>query len=678
MTKYTFKITLLPSPAAAAAAARSFTATSDSVCPSGGESFELVTGYVYTAPTETIELKAGVLQLQQCLQMCRDHNACRSVNFETGLCVLFSSSASERPESLSPSQFPVFTIYAEKVCIQDSGCVRDWHYERVKGYVLMAEIKKIQTVSSRQQCIELCFTEADFQCRSANFEDVTGQCSLSDMDRHTVLDKRLFQADVNETIDYLESNCVVEDARLCEFKNVKNKILKTVDAVYQDVKGEDECKKICLGANFRCHSYDMGDPQNPVCRISHYARASLTHIQDPYLKIAEAVTYELASCFNVSIECLSREMVARVKSTKMFNGKLYSKSKPNSCVTDVSNSMEFEITMNYHELECDVKQEDGHFFSDIVIQHHDMIVTNQDLGLSINCHYDLSNRSVSNGVQLEVDGREIEHSESQLATVGSPNVTMHITDRNGQDVTAAQVGDPLALRFQITDVDSPYEIFVRELVAMDGVDNSEILLIDSNGCPTDRTIMGPLYKVNSSGQVLHAPFDAFKFPTSEIVQFKALVTPCIPYCEPAKCEDTINVPFEGRTESDSYGRRRRRSIRQSRNSTTGTDEELVVVQQIRISDKFTFNPDEDKDVTLADTSGSSTNFAPVSGCANLVSIAVVCGSFLIAQVTLLFVCAFVVNSRRGKKLDELVERTPSVSSTASRLYSRQPFNTQWS
>lgn len=89
-----------------------------------------------------------------------------------------------------------------------------------------------------------------------------------------------------------------EDARLCEFKNVKNKILKTVDAVYQDVKGEDECKKICLGANFRCHSYDMGDPQNPVCRISHYARASLTHIQDPYLKIAEAVTYELASCFN--------------------------------------------------------------------------------------------------------------------------------------------------------------------------------------------------------------------------------------------------------------------------------------------------------------------------------------------------------------------------------------------
>lgn len=44
-----------------------------------------------------------------------------------------------------------------------------------------------------------------------------------------------------------------------------------------------------------------------------------------------------------------------------------------------------------------------------------------------------------------------------------------------------QVGDPLALRFEIQDPRSPYQIFVRELVAMDGKDTSEILLIDSFG-----------------------------------------------------------------------------------------------------------------------------------------------------------------------------------------------------
>lgn len=58
-----------------------------------------------------------------------------------------------------------------------------------------------------------------------------------------------------------------------------------------------------------------------------------------------------------------------------------------------------------------------------------------------------------------------------------------------------------ALRFEIMDPNSPFEIFVRELVAMDGVDSSEITLIDSNGCPTEHFIMGPLFKSANSGKV---------------------------------------------------------------------------------------------------------------------------------------------------------------------------------
>lgn len=36
-------------------------------------------------------------------------------------------------------------------------------------------------------------------------------------------------------------------------------------------------------------------------------------------------------------------------------------------------------------------------------------------------------------------------------------------------------------------------------------------------------------------QNLLSHFDAFKFPSSEVVQFRALVTPCVPTCEPAQC-----------------------------------------------------------------------------------------------------------------------------------------------
>lgn len=201
----------------------------------------------------------------------------------------------------------------------------------------------------------------------------------------------------------------------------------------------------------------------------------------------------------------------------------------------------------------------------MVSQHHDQIVTGQDIGLSVRCTYDLQNRSVGQGIELAMapaeepqdDGTAESDSQGALdkgagygtgagdggveetAFVISPTVMMRITNRAGGDIHAAQVGDPLSLRFHILDDRSPYEIFVRELIALDGVDTSEILLIDRDGCPTDPAIMGPISAVGTGSggtvKILEAPFDAFKFPTSDIVQFKALVTPCLPKCEPINC-----------------------------------------------------------------------------------------------------------------------------------------------
>ena len=59
-----------------------------------------------------------------------------------------------------------------------------------------------------------------------------------------------------------------------------------------------------------------------------------------------------------------------------------------------------------------------------------------------------------------------------------------------------------------------------------------------------------------SGKILHAPFQAFKFPATEVVQFRALVTPCHPKCEPTQC---FANRFDGALmTARSYGKRRRR------------------------------------------------------------------------------------------------------------------------
>lgn len=79
--------------------------------------------------------------------------------------------------------------------------------------------------------------------------------------------------------DYLENNCVEEPTKLCEFKKMGGRILKTVDSVYQDVQTVEECRELCLNSPFRCHSYDHGDTGDHVCRLSHHSRATLADIQ---------------------------------------------------------------------------------------------------------------------------------------------------------------------------------------------------------------------------------------------------------------------------------------------------------------------------------------------------------------------------------------------------------------
>ena len=59
--------------------------------------FELVTGFVFTAPNDMLDSRPGTLMLTDCIELCRRNATCKSANFETGLCVLFSSSSDEYP-----------------------------------------------------------------------------------------------------------------------------------------------------------------------------------------------------------------------------------------------------------------------------------------------------------------------------------------------------------------------------------------------------------------------------------------------------------------------------------------------------------------------------------------------------------------------------------------------------
>lgn len=75
--------------------------------------------------------------------------------------------------ALTKSQFPVFTIYAQKSCLSIRPCSRAWCIDRVQNYKLNGFIKRSTTANSRQDCFEMCLGENEFTCRWVNIHKHT-------------------------------------------------------------------------------------------------------------------------------------------------------------------------------------------------------------------------------------------------------------------------------------------------------------------------------------------------------------------------------------------------------------------------------------------------------------------------------------------------------------------------
>ena len=66
---------------------------------------------------------------------------------------------------LTTSQFPVFTIYVQKLCLPSATCRRAWTFESVEGFMIQQNIKKRGRLPTRENCMAMCRAEADFPCR---------------------------------------------------------------------------------------------------------------------------------------------------------------------------------------------------------------------------------------------------------------------------------------------------------------------------------------------------------------------------------------------------------------------------------------------------------------------------------------------------------------------------------
>ena len=92
---------------------------------------------------------------------------------------------------LTESQYPVFTLYAHKICVRDSRNLcfdkSGWLFDLVPETALDGtKAREIQIFDSREECMEACIKMDKFICRSATYTPNRRECAMSEMDRHSL------------------------------------------------------------------------------------------------------------------------------------------------------------------------------------------------------------------------------------------------------------------------------------------------------------------------------------------------------------------------------------------------------------------------------------------------------------------------------------------------------------
>lgn len=95
----------------------------------------------------------------------------------------------------------------------------------------------------------------------------------------------------------LEIFFLTDPRTYCEYNRIRGRVLKAADIVRSKVTSLEECKSLCLTANFSCNYYHYGQLSDDECSLSHHTAITVSHISEPYVFSADFVSFELRACF---------------------------------------------------------------------------------------------------------------------------------------------------------------------------------------------------------------------------------------------------------------------------------------------------------------------------------------------------------------------------------------------
>ncbi|XP_037067907.1 cuticlin-1-like isoform X2 [Pollicipes pollicipes] len=363
---------------------------------------------------------------------------------------------------------------------------------------------------------------------------------------------------------------------------------------------------------------------------------------------------------DIRIECNSNDIVVSIFTITDFNGMVYPKglSKNSTCMSEFirqESPVQYKLSLR----NCNtmgVLQEDGiEYFNTIVVQPHRRLVTNQGRGYHIRCKYQTRDKAINNTLAVSQLG-----TTPLTATAPMPVCSMKIYSDVADKAIAetVKIGDPLTLEVSIDEQDI-YGLKVVDCMVRDGLGWGQQPLVNSEGCPVDFEILGPLEYTDSKTSA-SVSFLAHKFPYTASVYYQCNVRLCLKHG--GGCDDVPPVCEQGKNL-----RRRRRALQ----NATVTDVEPGDERVIEVFSGLYVN--EGSEPEAAESGDGPTkeeledgDILCISPRTFAIAIAIVGLLLMIAAV----VAIMVIISRRRRRKD--------MSATGSSIYSGPYTNTAYS
>ncbi|KAF7491363.1 Cuticlin-1 [Sarcoptes scabiei] len=241
------------------------------------------------------------------------------------------------------------------------------------------------------------------------------------------------------------------------------------------------------------------------------------------------------SIAEVTVECNSNLIKINLVSTHRFNGMIYPKglSTNTSCMMEYFDVNEFEYRLPLRACNTmSTELNDGiEYFNTVIVQPHRRLVTNQGKGYHIRCRYQTKDKRITNSYNLTLSNGDLENrigSTPLFGTAPIPTSSMKIYHQGtNREIIAdnVKIGDRLTLAIAIEQQEI-YGMKITNCLVRDGLNWGEQPLINDDGCPVDKEIMGPFEYSNNLTKA-SVSFHAHKFPYTSSVYYQCNVRLCL-------------------------------------------------------------------------------------------------------------------------------------------------------